>query len=421
VTLAGRRRDDPRWQLAGFVLAHIAIFAGLFRGVYTMPFSGTGLYYQYGSAVVAGQVPYRDVFIEYPPVALVFFALPRLIGASFRWYYVWYQVEVVAADLVVLVALYAARERDEAPWRLLAPYTALLLAVGPITLHQYDIFPAALTLGAVICHARRRDTAAWVLLAVATMTKVYPVLLAPVFLMLDDRPVRLRVRRAVVVFTVTVLVVLSPLLAIAPSSLLRMVAFHSERGIHLDSMYSTIAFAARSLGLSIVGIGLTYRSWNITGPAADLLARAATPILATALIAAYAFIGRHMKRVGGAAVRDLRLTATSSALVLLTGLVTSKVLSPQYLIWVLPLLPLVVRPRRWLVWGPFAVVGLLTYYIYPLHYTELLAHDGRTIVTLAGRNLLLLTLTLIVADSLRVACGSRAIAPERPIARAGAA
>jgi hypothetical protein len=421
VTLAGRRRDDPRWQLAGFLLVHIAIFAGLFRGGYTMPFSGTGLYYQYGSALVAGQVPYRDVFVEYPPVALVFFALPRVIGASFRWYYVWYQVEVVAADLVVLVALYAARERDEAPWRVLAPYTALLLAVGPITLHQYDIFPAALTLGAVICHARRRDTAAWVLLAVATMTKVYPVLLAPVFLMLDDRPVGPRVRRAVVVFTATVLAVLSPLLAIAPSSLLRMVAFHSERGIHLDSMYSTIAFAARSLGLTIVGIVLTYRSWNITGPAADLLARAATPVLTAALIASYAFIYRHMKRVGGAAVRDIRLTATSSALVLLTGLVTSKVLSPQYLIWLLPLLPLVVRPRRWLVWSVFAVVGPLTYYIYPLHYTELLERDARTIAALAGRNLLLLTLTLIVADSLRVACGSHAVVPDRPIDRAGPA
>ena len=88
MTRGAGRWDDPRWQLAGFVLVHIAIFAGLFRGVYAMPYLRNGALLQYGSALVAGQVPYRDVFVEYPPFALVFFTLPRLVGESFRWYYV---------------------------------------------------------------------------------------------------------------------------------------------------------------------------------------------------------------------------------------------------------------------------------------------------------------------------------------------
>jgi Glycosyltransferase family 87 len=420
VTLARRRWGDPRWQLAGFVLAHIAIFAGVFRGVYTTPYSGTGLYYEYGSAIVAGHVPYRDVFVEYPPFALVFFTLPRMVGASFPWYYVWFQVEVVVGDLVVLVALYVARERSTAPWRVLTPYTALLLAVGPITLQQYDIFPAAMTLVAVICYARGRDSVAWAVLAVATMTKVYPVLLAPVFLMLGEGPVAPRIRRAAIVFVATCIVILLPLLVIAPSSLGRMMAFHSERGIHVESVYASVAFVARAVGLSIVGTVYTYRSWNIRGPAADVLARVATPVLAVSLVAAYAFISRHARRCASGAT-DIHTLATSSALVLLTGLVTSKVLSPQYLIWVLPILPLAVRPKRWLVWTLFAVVGLVTYYIYPLHYPELLALDPLAITTLAVRNSLLVTLTVLVAVSLRAACRTSAIVAEPSIERAGAA
>lgn len=401
MTRGAWHRDDPRWQLAGFVLVHIAIFAALFRGVYAMPYSGTGLFYQYGSAIVAGQVPYRDVFVEYPPFALVFFTLPRVVGESFRWYYVAYQVQVVIADLAIVAMLYAARERETPPWRVLAAYTALLLAVGPIVLQQYDIFPAALTLAAVVCHARRRNIAAWTFLALGTMTKVYPALLGPVFLMLDDTPLVPRVRRAAVTFLVTCVVVLSPLLVIAPASLGRMLAFHSERGIHLDSVYATLAFAARTVGLTFVGITLSYRSVNITGPAADVLVRLSTPLLAAALLASYVVVFRRTSGTDAAATRDVRVLATSSTLVLLAGLVTSKVLSPQYLIWVLPLLPLVVRPYRRLVWAVFAAAGLATYYIYPLRYSDLLALAPSAIAAQAARNLLLVALTLIVARSLR--------------------
>jgi hypothetical protein len=404
VTSVVRRWDDPRWQLAVFVLAHVAIFAALFRGVYSMPFSGTGLYYDYASAIVAGKVPYRDIFVEYPPLALVFFTLPRIAGASFRWYYVWYQVEIIVADLVVLGALYVARERESAAWPELGAYTALLLAVGPIALQQYDLFPAAITLVAVVCFAARRDTAAWIVLTLGALTKVYPALLAPVFLILDDRPFWPRVRHAALAGVATTVVVLSPLLVLAPSSLGQMVAFHSQRGIHLDSVYSSIAFAARSLGLTFVGVAVVYRTWTITGPAADLLIHLATPILALALTSACVVVYRRSRELPATRLRDARVVATSSVLVVFAGLVSSKVLSPQFLIWPLALLPLFVRPRRRLVWALFAVAGVLTYYIYPLHYPDLLAHAPLAIAALAARNLLLVTLTVIVAGSLRIAC-----------------
>ena len=74
-----------------------------------------------------------------------------MLGESFRWYYVWYQVEVVLADLLIVLALYlAARRWALSPWLLIAAYTAAVLAVGPINLQQFDIFPAALSLFAVI-------------------------------------------------------------------------------------------------------------------------------------------------------------------------------------------------------------------------------------------------------------------------------
>jgi len=413
------RWGDPRWQLLGFALAHVAIFAGLFRGVYSMPFSGTGLYYDYGSALAAGHVPYRDFFVEYPPLALAFFTLPRLAAASFRWYYVWYQVQIVAADLVILAALYAARPRESPPWRVLGAYTGLLLAVGPITLQQYDIFPAAFTVLAVAAFARRRDAQAAFWLALGFMAKIYPLLLAPVFLTLDTRPDgrHARAARAALVFIATCTVILLPLLIAAPASLGGMYAFHAQRGIHLDSVYSTVVFAARALGLTIAPIVFAFRSWNIGGPLADVLTKVSPAILAAVLLAAYWHIARSTRPLGPDRSRDVGIVAASSSLVLAAGLVGSKVLSPQYLVWLVPLLPLTVRPRRRWVWGAFGIAGLLTYYIYPLHYPQLLARQRGAIAALAARNLLLVTLAFLVAQSIRLAASGAA--PRGPSAAAG--
>lgn len=396
-------RDDVAWLL-GFAALHVAIFAGLFGRGYNMPFSGTGLFYDYGSALVAGQVPYRDYFVEYPPFALVFFTLPRLVGATFHWYYVAYQTQVVLFDLITLGALYAARDHSRPPWEILAPYTVAVLAVGPIILEQFDIFPAAFTLLAVVYYSRSRDTAAWIFLALGVMTKVYPLLIAPVFLLLDwRRGLRVRdVGRAAIAFTATCFVVVLPLLVIAPTSLTRMLAFHAQRGIHLDSTYGSLAMVMDALNVSYVHVVFTFRSWNLAGPVPDVLTRLSTPLLGVLLLGAYALIAKCLRTLGDESTRDVRVVATCSALVLLAGLVGSKVLSPQYLIWVVPLVPLMTRPHRYLAWGVFALTGLMTYYIYPLRYGDLMYHHESAIAALAARSLLLVALTLIVADSLRL-------------------
>jgi hypothetical protein len=397
------RWKEPRVQLLGFGLLHVVIFAAVFRGPYVMPFSGTGLYYEYASAIVAGQVPYRDFLVEYPPFALVFFTLPRLLGESFRWYYVWYQVLIVVADLVVLFTLFAARDDDTTAWRTLASYTLLLLAVGPIILQQFDLFAAAFALLAIYYFSIKRDHVAWAFIGLATMTKVYPLLLAPVFLILDwqsNHSIR-RLLNAALVVAMTCVVVMLPLLVIAPTSVRAMYSFHSGRGIHLDTVYASIAFAARSLGWGWVDVEFTYRSWNIAGPVADALLRFSTATLAVVLLASYALIFARARMLSDNLRRNSGLVATCAALVLAAGLIGSKVLSPQFLVWLLTPLPLIVRPRRWTIWAVFALSGAVTYYIYPRHYSELLARESGAVTALALRNLLLVSLVVLLAHSLR--------------------
>jgi uncharacterized membrane protein len=363
--------------------------------------------------VLSGLMPYRDFVLEYPPFALVFFTLPRILGESYRWYYVWFQTQVVVFDLVILVGLYlAARWWALSVWRLLVVYTVVVLAVGPITLHQYDIFPSAFSLLAIVWFARGRDIGAWAFLALGVMTKIYPILLAPLFMILDWRAGRRHFGRAAIAFSTTCVIVLLPWLVTAPTSFRTLVSFHTKRGVQIESTYATLAFIAQGLGFGLVDVRLSPASWDLAGRVPDALATLSTFILAMTLIVSYAFIGRWAREREPNAARDVEFVAQGSALILVASMAASKVLSPQYLIWVMPMIPLVTRPYRLVVWGLFAGIGMLTYFMYPHHYDELLAGRTSAVFGMGLRNALLVVLAGVLALSLRRTPAGRGSLPD---------
>ena len=92
-----------------------------------------------------GAVPYRDFPMEYPPFSLFFFILPRLFASTYIPYVVAFEIEVVIFSLVGLYIIYDISSRlGKEPWKLMTVYTLAILAIGPITGQQYDIFPSIL-------------------------------------------------------------------------------------------------------------------------------------------------------------------------------------------------------------------------------------------------------------------------------------
>jgi hypothetical protein len=81
-------------------------------------------------------------------------------------------------------------------------------------------------------------------------------------------------------------------------------------------------------------------------------------------------------------------------------LLASKVLSPQYLIWLIPLLPLVLNRWRFAVWVIFAIIGGLTFCIFPLNYLALMNLDTGAVAVLFFRNVLILVLAAVAVVSL---------------------
>jgi hypothetical protein len=82
-------------------------------------------------------------------------------------------------------------------------------------------------------------------------------------------------------------------------------------------------------------------------------------------------------------------------------LLTSKVLSPQFLIWLCPLLLLVVVRWRYALPVLFLFIGGITQYIYPHHYLEFESVVPYIVVLLAVRNLLLVAMAVLLLLPLR--------------------
>jgi hypothetical protein len=86
-----------------------------------------------------------------------------------------------------------------------------------------------------------------------------------------------------------------------------------------------------------------------------------------------------------------------ACLAVIVFLLTSKVFSPQFLIWLCPLLPLVTGRRRYIPWLLFLVAGALTMYVFPGHYIEFELVEPYLVGMLAGRNFLLLIIAILIA------------------------
>ena len=118
--------------------------------------ASTPVYLDFFDAVMRGGLPYRDVPVEYPPVALPFSPLPYAFGVQagdIDGYSAVFENLMLGAGLATILfvwltlrSLGATRTHTVLALTLLAVSPLLL---GPVVLSRYDLWPAALTAAAM--------------------------------------------------------------------------------------------------------------------------------------------------------------------------------------------------------------------------------------------------------------------------------
>lgn len=367
----------------------------------------TTRYFGYSSRIVQGDIPYRDFGVEYPPLSLVTFILPRLLSADLSLYSQLFTMEMLLLDVIGLVLIAAlARRWALSPWWALGIYTVALALLAPLVTKRYDLLPALLTLFALYAFLRGWHKASWAALALGTMAKLYPILLAPFFIALYlHRREHQRLLQGGLVFALTLLLFAIPWLVLSPSSFLSsLFTFHAARPLQIESTYASFLLLGQALGLTSLTTEFSYGAWNVSSSAADLLAGISPVLTLLSLALIYWAYARGLSRKTaasqvsnpGAAPVDPAALVNYSVLVLLVFIVTSKVLSAQFLIWLCPLIPFVLGRWRLPFWLLFTLICTLTLFVYPLYGNELLQGATWMVAILLLRNLFLIILAYLL-------------------------
>jgi uncharacterized membrane protein len=335
-------------------------------------YSDVHVYATYGGAMADGQIPYRDFFDEYPPLAQPVFLLARIAGAAnyalaFKAFMALCGVGALGCAVFTLRALGASVSRAAIAAGVVAVSPLL---VGPIFLNAYDLWPAFLLSLALLLLVVHRPVAAFAVLGAAVAAKVYPVAALPIFVLAAPRACR---RRGLLWFAGVLVLAHLPFALLGPGGLRHSYVLQARRGLELNSLGASILLLAGHPQTANEAPG----SLNVTGGAAHALAVVSTLLVLVAIVAA-AF----------AYVRGRPLVACVAASVV--GFVAfDKVFSAQYVDWIVPLAPLAGLGASALT----IVVLVLTRLVFS-HRTAL-AHD-HDVGLLLARNLAVVALFAVL-------------------------
>jgi hypothetical protein len=190
-----------------------------------------------------------------------------------------------------------------------------------------------------------------------------------------------------------IVVVAGAAVVVSPEGAADAVRYHLDRPVQVESSPALVL-----LGLDAAGAGearsvSSYRSDGLLHPASD----AVTSVFAAAFVALVALL---------CVLVGLRRTTRDLLIACLTACVAfaafGKVLSPQFLIWLVPLGALAFAWRLHALAGAVAIAAVLTQIEFPGHYFDVVEHEPLAVALVAVRNLALLAVIVLSVRALQL-------------------
>jgi MFS family permease len=169
-------------------------------------------------------------------------------------------------------------------------------------------------------------------------------------------------------------------LAISPSGTLEAVEYQLERPVQLESAPATGVLLLDAVGAGEAQSVKSHRSDGLEHPAAG-------PLAAVSLLAMLVALAMVVARSGNGP-RALVLAALTAVLAFAA---LGKVLSPQYLLWLVPLAALSFAWRLHALAAALAAAAVLTQLEFPVRYFDLVGREPVVVALVALRNIALLT------------------------------
>ncbi len=287
-------------------------------------------------------LPYRDFSVEYPPGFFLLAVPPALLGLDLDGYRLVFSLWMALRLTVALVAAVRIgrmlRPGEDLP--VVAVAAILALALGTVAVRRFDaIVSLSLCVFLDAC-LRRRPAVSGVALGVGVVTKLVPLLVAPVAVVYWGALRRWRQLGLTALAAAAVsLLVGVPYVQIAGRHLLDLLRYHAQRPLEVESTGAALLTLGRALDPASAWRVASYGSDNVVGPADRFLLPLASiaPVLAIAGIVAWSVVNtrRAARREDGERLAGEVLVRAACAS-LAASMTLGKVFSAQYLAWLLP-------------------------------------------------------------------------------------
>lgn len=298
------------------------------------------LYFERGSWLPLNQVPYKECFCEYPQVAAYIFALPFLfidgnIQSNLHQYLVVFSFLMLLFSFFSIKLLFKLTKPKQYFWLLLLPSSLFC------TLSLFDIVPAFLCLLALYFLYKEYFDLSCVVLAIGFLTKWYPVLLLPVFMVYYFSKFKKIKWSMFVFFLLTAFVIILPTLINGVQYLLVPYKFQARISSNTENLFYLI----RAFFKYIFNINF---DTNFTRNLFLLLQFSIIPLCLTSKI------------------DDFSKVIKWSTLSILVFMLFCRRYSPQWILWVMPFLILNIKNRK----DVFKIIifDLVHYLYYPVFY-----------------------------------------------------
>ena len=386
----GRPTRDALFFWSPLALLCLALYFGLIQLSQTLSpdlrenSNDLAIYRETGERLLLGDLPYRDFFVEYPPGSLPAFVPPALFSDDSASFVDLFSAEMalVLAATLALVALTARQLRGARSWLLPAvAFVVAALLLYPVAVTRYDAVVAlALALGCVgAAFGGRYRLLAYASLGFGTAAKLVPAL-ATLPLALARRGAG----RGYAAFFAALALFFVPAAIFGGGGFLQSFAYHADRGLQIESVPASILMAPGWVD----GVVFEFGAFEARGRGVEAAAGLSLPLTVLLLLVTGFAMWRGYRR-SGFVTGDFPRYAAALILAFMLG---SKVLSPQYAIWLLPLVPLCAGGLAGVaVCLLFLAACWTTTQIFPTHYADLLN------LRAPGPQLLLLRNALFIA------------------------
>lgn len=307
-----------------------------------LPWGEIKLYEKLALEFLSGKIPFIDYHFEYPPASIIPFIAPRLFGQTQESYRIVYQFLNLLFTFLTLYLgaqiMYLINPKREKGIGIIQ--TILFFILIQLVLTRFDVFTMFLTgLGIFLYLAGEKQkrpifqTVSYAVITLAGFVKLYPFLILPIFAIKEFRQ---RKYKLLIVNLILCLLTALPfiiLMLIGWEGTKSFLSYHGERGLEIESTYSSILLLLNQIGiLKDVRIIYSHASYGISGNLADICSKLSFPLFGITYAATLIMLAKQSWKDAVA-----RKVIAASLLVILLFIITNKVFSPQYILWIFPL------------------------------------------------------------------------------------